>query len=64
MTSSDCLKHPWFAYGKMENIRANGLLVKVQDLKSMAIYGKTPVLKKITLMYMAVHLNANALPDI
>jgi hypothetical protein len=30
----------------------------------MAIYGKTPVLKKITLMFLAVRLNQKSMADI
>ena len=34
------------------------------DLKAMAVYGKTPILKKITLMFLAVRLSPNSLPEI
>lgn len=57
LTSSDCLKHPWFAYGRNETLRDEKKLVEVDDLKSMAVYGKTRILKKITLMFMAVRLD-------
>lgn len=36
------------------------MLVKVEDLKSMAVYGKIPVLKKITMMYLSVRLDASS----
>lgn len=34
------------------------------DLKAMAIYGKTPVLMKITMMYMAVRLDHTSVSEI
>jgi len=40
------------------------MFVQVSDLKAMAIYGKTPVLKKITLMFLAVRLNQKSMADI
>ena len=36
----------------------------MSDLKSMAVYGKTPVLKKLVLMFMAVRLDQNTCKDI
>lgn len=39
-------------------------MVKMMDLKAMAVYGKTPVLMKITLMFMAVRLNHSSLEEI
>ena len=38
--------------------------VQVNDLKAMAVYGKTSILKKITLMFMAVRLDQSAMAEI
>lgn len=40
------------------------MLVQLSDLKSMAVYGKTPILKKITLMFMATRLDHNSCDEI
>ena len=36
----------------------------IRDLKAMAIYGKSPILKKLTLMFMAVRLDNNSCEEI
>lgn len=33
------------------------MFVNINDLKAMAVYGKTPILKKLILMFVAVRLN-------
>ena len=38
--------------------------MNIEDLKAMAVYGKTPMLKKLTLMYMSVHLDEEQCTDI
>ena len=64
LTSQMVLKHPWFVHGRNLSLRAEKKFVEVRDLKAMAVYGKTPVLKKITLMYLAVRLDQNSCPEI
>lgn len=57
LTSSQALKHPWFVNQRNQLLRQERKFVEIRDLKCMAVYGKTPVLKKITLMYLAVRLD-------
>ena len=64
ITCSEALKHPWFVYGRNLSLREEKKFVEIRDLKAMAVYGKTPVLKKITLMFLAVRLDQNSCPEI
>lgn len=47
-----------------QKLQADHKIVKMSDLKAMAIYGKTPVLKKITLMFIAARLDQVGIEDI
>ena len=60
ISSHEALKHPWFVLGRNETLRAERKFVEMKDLKAMAVYGKTPVLRKITQMFMAVRLDHNS----
>lgn len=64
ITSSETLRHRWFVNGRNESLREERKFVEILDLKAMAVYGKTPVLKKITLMFLAVRLSPTTLPEI
>lgn len=64
LTSEQALKHPWFVMCRNQTLREERKFVEIRDLKSMAIYGKTSILKKITLMYLAVRLDQNSCPEI
>ena len=64
LSSSQALRHPWFIYHRNRKLQRERMFVQVSDLKAMAIYGKTPVLKKITLMFLAVRLNQKSMADI
>ena len=57
LTSAQTLKHPWFVNWRNIQLQEEKKIVQVRDLKAMAVYGKTPILKKITLMYLAVRLD-------
>ena len=57
ISSQQVLHHPWFKQMRNLNLVSEHKIVQMRDLKAMAIYGKTPVLKKITLMFMAVRLD-------
>lgn len=60
LSSCQVLCHPWFVKARNLELQQQKKLVKVEDLKSMAVYGKIPVLKKITMMYLAVRLDARS----
>ncbi len=64
ITSSQALKHPWITYGRNQELRNQNMLVGIADLKAMAVYGKKPVLKKLTLMYLAVRLDDTSCKEI
>ena len=57
LTSGQALRHPWFVQGRNEVLREEGKFVRDTDLRAMAVYGRTPLLKKITLMYIAVRMD-------
>ena len=64
LTSQQVLKHPWFVMKRNESLKEERKMVEVRDLKAMAIYGKTPVLKKITQMYLAVRLTQQSCSEL
>lgn len=41
----------------MENLKKDGKYVNMEDLQAMSVYGQTPFLKKLTLMYTGARLN-------
>ena len=57
LSSSQALHHPWFMFERNKEMTRDRKMVQVSDLKAMAVYGKTTILKKITLMFMAVRLD-------
>jgi len=56
LTSSQVLKHPWMIDVRNQNYAQKQMFVNVNDLKTVAIYGKTHTLKKLILMFSAVRL--------
>ena len=51
----DCrnvMQHPWIILQRQILYKENQRLVDVSDLRAMSVYGQTPILKKLTLMYM------------
>ena len=57
LTSEQALRHPWFVQGRNQALREEGKFVHDTDLRAMAVYGRAPLLKKITLMYIAVRMD-------
>lgn len=64
LTSSQALKHPWIVKARNQELVQQRKFVNVSDLKAMAVYGKKPILKKLTLMYMAVRLDDSQCKEI
>mmetsp|Transcript_12078 Transcript_12078/g.15412 ORF Transcript_12078/g.15412 Transcript_12078/m.15412 type:complete len:127 (+) Transcript_12078:1209-1589(+) len=64
LTSSQVLKHPFMINARNQDLIHAKKFVNIDDLKAMAVYGKTPILKKLTLMYLAVHLDEAACAEI
>ena len=64
LTSEQALRHPWFLQGRNQVLREEGKFVQDTDLRAMAVYGRTPLLKKITLLYIAVRMDQNSCQDI
>ena len=64
LTSSMALKHPWIVHGRNQELRQQNMYVSIAYLKAMAVYGKKPVLKKLTLMYVAVRLDEGLCKEI
>lgn len=50
------LLHPWMAFRRQATLRHSAKFVETEDLRRMAAYGQTKVLKKLTLMYIGCHL--------
>ena len=64
ITSEQALRHAWFLQGRNQVLRDEGKFVQDTDLRAMAVYGRTPLLKRITLMYIAVRMDQNSCQDI
>ena len=39
-------------------------MVDISDLRAMSVYGQTPILKKMTLMYIGAQLNPQLLSEL
>ena len=64
LSSAQVLMHPWFVSARNRELQEKRMFVQVRGLKSMAIYGKIPVLKKITMMYLAVRLDTSTVTEL
>ena len=56
MTAHAALLHPWMTFRRQATLRTTAKFVETEDLRRMAAYGQTKVLKKLTLMYIGCHL--------
>ena len=61
ITAHAALLHPWMAFRRQASLREAAKFVDTEDLRRMAAYGQTKVLKKLTLMYIGCHLHPSML---
>ena len=64
LTIKQALMHPWMVARTLQTLTQQGKLVAPEDLRRMAAYGQTKVLKKLTLMYLGCHLNPTMLQSL
>jgi serine/threonine protein kinase len=57
ISACTALRHPWFEDFRRIKLQEEGKLVDLNDLKSMSVYGQTPYLKKLTLMFLGARCN-------
>ena len=57
LDAHSALLHPWMALRRQATLRQASKFVETEDLRRMAAYGQTKVLKKLTLMYIGCHLH-------
>ena len=63
----DCrnvMQHPWIVLQRQIHYKENQKLVDISDLRAMSVYGQTPILKKMTLMFIGAHLNPTLLGEL
>mmetsp|Transcript_47787 Transcript_47787/g.63128 ORF Transcript_47787/g.63128 Transcript_47787/m.63128 type:complete len:199 (+) Transcript_47787:929-1525(+) len=64
LTSSQVLKHPFLMQARNLEFIEQKKFVGINDLKCMSIYGKSAILKKLTLMFLAVRLDDSQCSEI
>ena len=63
----DCrnvMQHPWIILQRQVLYKEDQKVVDISDLRAMSVYGQTPILKKMTLMYIGAQLNPQLLSEL